>query len=302
MLFPNLAELIALRSSAKHVDLMVSKNYSQSAGGNYTSIFRGLGVEFETVRPYVVGDDVRYIDWRVTARTGKAHIKTFRAESDRHIIMVMDVNNYMRFGTRKTFKSIQAAQIGAFLLWHGLQQQDRVGGILCGDISGGTVYHQATKHVHGVLQILKDLCIQDTGIHAEVPIHHGLECAVRLAVTNSLVFVIADFSFDNRDLFAQQLLRLRCKCKVVLIAVHDPADAMIPQIGAFGFAYAGQEAVVDTNDKKAHVLYQQEWQSYCRWLDQLGKKYKIPVLWLDTTQDAARYGVHMIGALQAWKS
>src|SRR5579871_3200956 len=133
MLFPELRELVKLKAVAGVSNLLQDRTGNRTHG-DYASLFHGLGVEFETVRPYVIGDDVRYIDWRVTARSGKPHIKTFRAECDRNVLVVVDANAYMRFGTRNTFKSVQAAKTAALLCWKSLQQQDRVGGAVFGDI------------------------------------------------------------------------------------------------------------------------------------------------------------------------
>src|SRR5581483_6122219 len=109
MLFPDLKELIKLKTTSG-VAKVLQDRANNRTHGDYTSLFHGLGVEFETVRPYVIGDDVRYIDWRVTARSGKPQVKTFRAECDRNVLVIVDANAYMRFGTRGTFKSIQAAR------------------------------------------------------------------------------------------------------------------------------------------------------------------------------------------------
>src|SRR5579872_36603 len=128
MLFPTLKELIKLKNVAANTGAMHGNSNTRTQG-DYTSIFHGLGVEFETVRPYVIGDDVRYIDWRVTARIGKPQVKTFRAECDRNVLVLVDANAYMRFGTRGTFKSVQAAKAAALLSWKSLQLQDRVGGL-----------------------------------------------------------------------------------------------------------------------------------------------------------------------------
>lgn len=284
MLYPELKDLVKLKQAISYSDLVFEKTANRTQG-DYASLFHGLGVEFETVRPYVVGDDVRYIDWRVTARSGKPHVKTFRAESDRDVLIVVDANAYMRFGTRTTFKSIQAAKTTALLCWKSLQQQDRVGGLIFGDVATGLQYFKPAKTDSSVLRMLKSLCNKQLNVHAPVGLSAALTYLARVVSPQTLVFIVSDFSMEPLDNIQKSLLALRKECKIVLLPIHDAADRDIPPIGTITFADNSHRMQIDTNDAVARKKYRVLWDNYLKNLLQLGKKLKAHILCIDTTDD-----------------
>jgi uncharacterized protein (DUF58 family) len=284
MLIPDLKELIQLRAALSNQKLHRAHT-SNSTQGDYTSLFQGLGVEFETVRPYVIGDDVRYIDWRVTARSGKAHVKTFRAESDRNVFIVVDANAYMRFGTRGTFKSVQAARVAALLCWKSLQQQDRVGGLLFGDISKGIQFFAPTKTDSASLQMLRILCNKDLDQHDPVTISTALDHLAQVVTPQSLIFIISDFSMQPIAELEKSLIKLRKRCKTLLLPINDPSDYDIPDIGSIVLANGGEKVQIDTHNTAARIAYRNLWQQYQNNLTSLAKKISCPILWLETAMD-----------------
>ena len=126
--------------------LASGSNPWRQASGDYASPFRGQGLAFHEVREYRFGDDIRSIDWRVTARTDKPHVKVFTEERERTVILCIDANAAMRFGTRGTFKSVQAARAAALLGWQANGSNDRVGCIVFGDVPGGMQFFAPTDH------------------------------------------------------------------------------------------------------------------------------------------------------------
>jgi uncharacterized protein (DUF58 family) len=287
MIFPELKELIKLKTVIGAANVVQQRSSSRSHG-DYASLFHGLGMEFETVRPYVIGDDVRYIDWRVTARIGKPQVKTFRAECDRNVLLVVDANAYMRFGTRSTFKSVQVARLAALLGWKSLQQQDRVGGIIYGDIPKGVQYFKPAKNDSVVLRMLRLLCDTNIEVHEPVATELALKHASRVASPQSLVFVISDFSVGNIAEIEKALVALRKKCTVVLLSVFDQADREIPAIGSLAFDHNMVKAIINTNDRQARNKYISAWETYQKSLTALSKKIKAPLLWVDTVMDPVR--------------
>lgn len=300
MLFPTLKELIRLKNAVTASGALHASSNTRMQG-DYTSIFHGLGVEFETVRPYVIGDDVRYIDWRVTARSGKPHIKTFKAECDRNVLIVVDANAYMRFGTRGTFKSVQAARVAALLSWKSLQLQDRVGGLIFGDIAKGMQYFKPTKHEHAVLRMLQTLCQPQVDVHAPVNIANALQHAAQMITPQSLVFVISDFSCDDLAAIEKSLLMLRRKCTLVLLPVHDPSDSEIPALGPLVLTNALQKTLINTDDANARQAYNAAWQNYNENLTKISKKLKAPLIWIQTFMDPVKSLFVMQQAVRAWK-
>lgn len=287
MLIPDLKELIKLRAVIGNQKLRRAQT-ANNTHGDYTSLFQGLGVEFETVRPYVIGDDVRYIDWRVTARSGKPHVKTFRAESDRNVFIVVDANSYMRFGTRGTFKSVQAARIAALLCWKSLQQQDRVGGLIFGDIPKGMQYFAPSKTDSASLQMLRTLCSKDIEQHAAVTVMDALQHLVHIITPQSLVFVISDFSMYSVQDMEKSLIALRKKCKTLLLPIYDPSDYEMPDIGSVVFVNGNDKIQIDTHNTAARAAYRKAWQSYKDGLSNLAKKISTSILWLETAADPVK--------------
>lgn len=301
MLYPDLKDLIKLKSVVGYSRLLLEKT-SNRTSGDYASLFHGLGVEFETVRPYVVGDDVRYIDWRVTARIGKPQIKTFRAESDRNVFIVVDANAYMRFGTRGTFKSVQAANTAAILCWKSLQQQDRVGGLIFGDIAQGIQYFKPSKTDGNILRFLKTLCAKEANLHEPVTISAALRHLEMVATPQSLIFILSDFSMDELTSIEKSLIGLRKKSKVILLPVHDQSDRDIPAIGPIIFASQQQQELIHTESAQGRKKYRQMWDNYTQALNNIGKKLKVPLLWIDTNIDPVKSLFSNAGSLLTWKN
>lgn len=127
-----LPELVALRLRAAQLARVERHRSADVLSGMQVSPFRGRGMEYAESRPYTPGDDVRHIDWRVTARTGRTHTKLFQPERERITALVVDAASTMAFGTRVCFKSVQAARLGALLTWAALTEGDRLAAVVCG--------------------------------------------------------------------------------------------------------------------------------------------------------------------------
>ncbi|WP_114324665.1 DUF58 domain-containing protein [Candidatus Colwellia aromaticivorans] len=123
-------ELLHYQNKTALIDLSARKNIHGQMSGNYLSRNKGRGMEFDEVRHYQTGDDIRAIDWRVTARTGKTHTKLFREELERPVLIATDLSASMHFGSQLLFKSVQAAHVAALVAWHAKNRGDRLGGIV----------------------------------------------------------------------------------------------------------------------------------------------------------------------------
>ncbi len=215
-------------------------------GGNYLSSFKGRGMEFDETRPYTQGDDVRSLDWRVTARTGKTHTKLFREERERPVFLSVDARAAMFFATRGVFKFVQAARLAALTAWSAQRHGDRVGGQVFTEKGGIEV-----KPEHGrraVLHLLQQLV--DASPSAEGLSGNGLDEAlarlVHHARPGSLVFVFSDFrGLGEAGRFS--LLRLRRHCDVALAFLSDPLESQLPEKGHYRFAHAGRELSLDAS-------------------------------------------------------
>ncbi len=187
-------ELTQLRLRARGIALPPRRHVHSGMSGSYLSQVRGRGMEFEEVRQYQAGDDIRLMDWRVTARTGKPHTKVFREERERPVMFVVDFSPTMYFGTRRTFKSCQAAQVAALLGWAAVGHGDRVGAIL--HHPPGLVEVKPAAGTRGIFRLIGALkaaanhAPTDTQTaRSEAPYQH----ARRLCRPGAMVFVISDF-------------------------------------------------------------------------------------------------------------
>jgi uncharacterized protein (DUF58 family) len=129
---PQLRELMSLAGGARALPSW-SRSIRAPQSGQYLSTLRGRGMEYDESRPYQPGDDIRQLDWRVTARTGKPHTKLFREERERPVFICVDYRRAMFFATKGVFKAVQAARLAALLAWRAQQQGDRVGGLVFAD-------------------------------------------------------------------------------------------------------------------------------------------------------------------------
>ncbi len=259
MLYPDFDELLQLGYRASKVNLMSRRKVHAIASGDHRSPFRGRGLEFEEVRAYVPGDDVRNIDWRVTARTGSPHLKLFTEERERSIIICTDVNNTMRFGTRATFKSVQAARAASLLGWAASREHNRVGGSFFGNVPDGKIFIDPSRSRRALWQILKQLCDKQNYHDAPVMLEDHLRYLSKAVPSDALVFIISDFLNINAGL-KKALSHLHRRADIVLIAVNDPADKFLPPVGHAMFkGTSGEALLIDTNDKKGRLSYEQHW-------------------------------------------
>lgn len=286
-LYPDLKELIALKEMEGHLKLSSGRAIKSTVPGDHHSPFRGQGLEFDSVRQYVPGDDVRTIDWRVTARSGSPHIKLFREEREREVILCVDMNAEMRFGTRNTFKSIQAARAAAFLGWKALEGHDRVGACLFGDIPKGIEYlppKRTRKSLWGMLQLLSAPSKERHRVDLEKALRH-LRQAAR---TGSLIYVISDFREVTNSL-AEIFIELNKNCDVICIAISDPADAFIPPIGGLEFQNdSGERIAANTESLQGREYYKTLWQENRKKFNEAIVRAKISTVELTTEMDIRR--------------
>jgi uncharacterized protein (DUF58 family) len=201
-------------------------------GGPRASRFRGRGMEFSEVRAYQAGDDVRSIDWRVTARTGRPHSKLFEEERERPVWLVVDLGPSMRFGTRGAFKSVVAARAAAVLAWEAHNEGERVGGIVVAP--GSTVELPPARTRRHLLRFL-DVLATGTSAQSEVPAD-DLESQLRWLAprvrSGGRVVVVSDF-YSHDEALALALRVLARRCEVSLVHVYDALEATPPPAGRY---------------------------------------------------------------------
>ncbi len=286
MLYPDFDELVRLGQNTSRLNITSGRQSMAPGPGDYASPFRGQGLAFYEVREYHFGDDIRSIDWRVTARTDKTHVKVFTEDRERTVILCVDANATMRFGTRGTFKSVQAARAAALLGWQANRNNDRVGGIAFGDVPNGIAYFTPARSRHALWQTLKLLSNTAQGTNkTPVPIEAALKYIERVAPTGSLVLVISDFQYAT-DALEKRLANLRRTCDVVLTVVNDPADREIPAMETVVFEdEAGHELTLDTQNEIGREAYARQWRENRNRLEDIAARRRLGIVDLHTDKD-----------------
>jgi uncharacterized protein (DUF58 family) len=279
MLYPDFNDLIALGDQKLNIAHPSLRSVKSTALGGHRSFFRGVGLEFDSVREYVPGDDIRSIDWRVTARTGSPHLKVFKEERERHVVICVDMNATMRFGTKNTFKSVQAARITALLGWGAIAQQDRVSICFFGDVPEGIQLFAPRRSKKSFCSVLKKLSEPPVESH-HVHLSEALQYISKRVHTGSLIYLVSDF-MDIDKTFEQEacVSQISKKCDVVFIGVNDQADKLIYPMGVIGLQERGKEKMnVDTENLAGQKAYASLWQEHQEKLQEITTRYKIPML------------------------
>lgn len=276
-----LAELIGLREEARRLDIAPRGKVLATRSGGHLSRFRGRGIEFDESRPYVPGDDPRSMDWRVTARTGKAHVKRYREERERPVWLMVDLGASMRFGTRKAFKSVIAARAAALLAWAAAEKGDRVGGLIY-DETRRFERHPAPR-TRGLLPLLNALSRQP--LPAADGGYTGFREAAghltRLVRPGSLAFLLSDFYGASGD-GATWLARLAEHSEVVLIEIVDPIEISAPPAGRYPVSDGVRRAFFDTTSQARRSTYQQRFADHAERLAALARRHRAHLLKLRT--------------------
>lgn len=286
MLMPNYEELVELKNKTNPHGLGAKTKATSSVLGGHASLFKGRGLDFSEFREYAIGDDIRTIDWRVTARMGRAHVKVFTEERERSVYVIVDVNCYMQFGTRKTFKHVQAARVAALLAWSVHSLNDKFGAILFGHIPDRIRYLPAKRSRKSIWQMLKMLCAENQCTH-EVEIGEALAIADQCIPTGSSVFIISDF-FNLTNEFEEQFGLLSKRCDVTLVKVNDPADKDIPQADEINFSNGHEcRLLVNTNDTEAAKLYCSLWHESEAALAEMARKFRSKIIKVTTDREVS---------------
>lgn len=294
----DLAELIALRTGSRGFSLKPRQIRSGQSGG-YLSRIRGRGMEFSEVRSYLPGDDVRNIDWRVTARCGKPHTKMFQEERDRPVLLAIDYRRPMFFATRGCFKAVQASKLAALLAWQTLQQGDRVGAFLFSEDRHCELRPQLGKA--GVLTLLRQM-VSDPAWQR--PLHHPFEPQQRLAQTlmrlrrvarpGSLILFMSDFSQWDEQV-EKQLSMLGRNNDIGLLFCYDPLEAELPPAGSYRISDGVRDLTMTTLEKSGRLSYQERFFQHRQRIEQFCQRQRSLFLSCATTDDpldALRFGLN----------
>ena len=249
--------------------------------GQYHAAFKGRGMEFEEVRPYQVGDDVRSIDWNVSARLGEPHIKLFREERELTVMLAVDVSGSLAFGTAGRFKEDLVAEFAATVAFSAAMNNDKVGLLSFTDrVEGHVPPRKGTRHV---MRIVRDL-LATRPIGRETAIGPAIEELDRVLRQRSVVFVISDFLDRGWE---RSLLAARRRHDVVPVVIADLREYELPPMGLVEFTdpETGRRVVADTGRRRVRRRFAAAARIAADRRDHALRRMRLDPLILDTGDD-----------------
>jgi len=287
----SLQSLIALHHAAETLPLKPGRIKALS-GGEYRSPFKGRGMEFDEVRAYTQGDDVRTLDWRVMARTGHPHTKLYREERERPVLLFVDMRSPMFFATRGAFKAVRAAQAAALLGWSAVQQGERLGGLLFTEQSHIELRPHRGKPplLHLLQKLASHPAWHDHDFSADpqgAALNQALTRLRSVAQPGSLIVLLSDFGGLN-DQGRAQLAQLSRHCELMLVDIHDPMEKELPPPGQYRLSDGENFMTLFTSDSRLRESYRARFISQQEALQQLCRRYRMKLLLLGTADDPLR--------------
>ena len=259
-LFASLEELTEQRKYVAYLHQLSQVKTLSHMAGDVKSAFKGRGMELEEIRSYAYGDDVRDMDWRVTARKGQPFTKLYAEERDREIYVLLDLSPSMVFGTKNELKSVAAAKIAALLGWMSLENKDRFGCLIFDGEEN--LFFKPQNSKANMMVVLKKISeISKKILKRNAWPQNAQDKAVKLLQSNiksqAVVLVVSDFS-DFGEKMRRSLATLAKKARVYAINVFDVLEEMPPQAGEYMAENSGERLVFDTKSK----YFQKEYKAY----------------------------------------
>lgn len=284
-----LHELTGARFAATDWLLHPRVRASSTLFGGVRSLLRGRGLEFEEVRAYQAGDDVRTIDWRVTARSGRPFTKLFREERERPVLLVVDQRQPMFFGSTHCFKAKLAAYLGALLAWSAIEQGDRIGGLIIGnrerrDIRPRRTRKTAMSWLNLLLAFNRQLQRDTQLLNGEQSLLSALTDLRRIARPGSAIYLISDFYGAEHPQVREQLYALARHCEVTALFIFDPLEKELPAPALYTVTDGTARFVLDSGAAAVRDRHRQTFSARRDNLQKLMNALAIPLIDISTSE------------------
>jgi uncharacterized protein (DUF58 family) len=233
----------------RQIEIRTNREVTDALGGQYHSVFKGRGMEFEEVREYLPGDEVRSIDWNVTARFGHPYIKKFTEERELTVMLVVDVSASGQFGSVRQTKNELAAELAAVLAFSAIRNNDKVGLIMFSDLIERFV--PPKKGRRHVLRVVREiLAFQPRGRGTDLSL--ALDYLNRVQPRRAVTFVVSDFQVADEESVRKKLGVTSRRHDVIALSLRDPREEELPAVGLVELrdAETGERALVDTFDRR----------------------------------------------------
>jgi uncharacterized protein (DUF58 family) len=296
--YVNLHQLVVLRQRASRLTFLPRQTANSVLNGRHASKLRGRGLNFEELRAYLPGDDIRTLDWKVTARTGTPHVRVYTEERDRPTLLLVDQRMSMFFGSQVYMKSVIAAEAAAIAAHLLLAQGDRVGGLVFSD--DAISEHRPVRSAVAVRRMLASIADANGRLSARGQatrpdlFNRMLRSAARIAKTNYLVLIFSDF--DGVDAASEPLIRRLARHNdLLLFNIADPMAGRIPANAHLAISDGALQAEIDTSSAETHQRIETFAQDRLAHIRGWAQKYQQPFLPLSTQSPALDQISHLLG-------
>ncbi|WP_026286773.1 DUF58 domain-containing protein [Gilvimarinus chinensis] len=287
-IYTDFAHLKSLQRHARKLHFLPRHNSKSILSGRHGSRMRGRGLSFEELRDYRVGDDIRTMDWRVTARTGKPHVRVYAEEKDRSALLIVDQRMSMFFGSEHNMKSVTASEAAALCAYGIFERGDRVGAVLFND--NEVHAYKPSKRARSLEQIIRALAECNLALNCDEPaakpmhLNLPLKTAAELAGHDQLIIVISDF--DEIDAQTENYLgQLSAHNDVVLVQVVDPMARALPENMQMVVSDGRLQMTLDTSHRQTHAKLQSSFTERVEKIGHWRERINLSVMELSTAGD-----------------
>lgn len=258
--------------------------------GEYHSAFKGRGMSFAEVREYQPGDDVRDIDWNVTARFDRTYVKVYEEERELTVMLLIDVSGSLDFGSQARTQREILTEIAATLAFSAIRNNDKIGVLFFSDRV--EKYVPPAKGKGHILRIIRELLsLRPTGRHTDIGL--GLEYFMKVMRRRSIAFLLSDF-LDEND-YSRPLTMARARHDLVAVQVYDRRMAELPDVGLMKWedAETGHQQYVDTSSRNVRRIYAEWWREHAEQLEERFNRGRVDHVAVATDDDYVRALKHL---------
>jgi len=287
LIYADINELRRLQFKTRGFSFMPNQPANSLLSGKHVSKLRGRGLNFEELRHYQPGDDIRAMDWKVTQRTGKPHVKVYTEEKERNVYIAIDQRMTMFFGSSNKMKSVIAAELAALMAWRVVETGDRIGAVIYNDDEIKVI--PAKRGRNHVVNVLAEIIKKNHQLNLSIPQSNNDSKAFNKMLNklhmicghNALVILIGDghgWNLQSTD----YIKKIRQHSEVIACHVFDPLELDLPQMAQMVVSDGKKQIQFSSQDKAMQHKYQTEIARQLKTYDDTAKKYRIPLLSIDT--------------------
>lgn len=294
----SLAQLRALEFKARGFSFLPRQPVQSILTGRHGSRLRGRGLNFEELRHYRPGDDIRSMDWKVTNRTGKPHVRVYTEERERHVHLLVDQRVSMFFGSQTAMKSVVAAEIAALAAWRVLSSGDRLGGLIFDDHDCYTIPPRRSRDsvLHMLSRLVKTNAALTAGQPSNAPqLNLAMDNLARRLSHDALVIYIGDgFGWDDRS--DELLKQMSMHNDVIVINIFDPAEVELPRLDELVVSDGEMQIAVSGNRELLDERFRASYNEHVEHMHTVLQRYGLPLITVDCAQDPVGQLLQALGS------